>query len=135
MALKILQKQKVVKLKQIEHTLNEKNILAVCDFPFLVNMVSSFKDNSNLYMLLEVSCGRPNLVKSSSFLPFMSYCSPCFTALLSTSAAVTPHSTAASPAFIQVAFGLHGLRRDKFMWVVGCWFWAVVVYLFGDSVV
>jgi hypothetical protein len=85
MALKILQKQKVVKLKQIEHTLNEKSILAVCDFPFLVNMVSSFKDNSNLYMLLEVSCGLPNLVNSPSFFYSMSYCSPCFTSLHLTS--------------------------------------------------
>jgi protein kinase A len=56
-ALKILEKKKVVKLKQVEHTLNEKNILAAIDFPFLVNMVASFKDNSNVYMLLEFAPG------------------------------------------------------------------------------
>uniref|UniRef100_A0A8C5S6C2 cAMP-dependent protein kinase n=1 Tax=Laticauda laticaudata TaxID=8630 RepID=A0A8C5S6C2_LATLA len=42
-AMKILDKQKVVKLKQIEHTLNEKRIL----------QAYSFKDNTNLYMVME----------------------------------------------------------------------------------
>lgn len=54
MALKILEKAKVVKLKQIEHTLYEKQILASINFPFLVHMPASFKDNSNLYMVMEV---------------------------------------------------------------------------------
>eukprot|EP00800_Vazella_pourtalesii_P018688 TRINITY_DN609_c0_g1_i3.p1 TRINITY_DN609_c0_g1~~TRINITY_DN609_c0_g1_i3.p1 ORF type:complete len:346 (-),score=65.05 TRINITY_DN609_c0_g1_i3:201-1238(-) len=52
-ALKILDKQKVVKLKQVEHTLNEKQILASISFPFLISMAYSFKDNTNLYMVLE----------------------------------------------------------------------------------
>ena len=42
-ALKILDRQKVVKLKQVEHTLNEKKILTSISFPFLVNLEFHFK--------------------------------------------------------------------------------------------
>lgn len=52
-ALKILDKAKVVKLKQVEHTMNEKRILASINCPFLVNMEYHFKDNSYLYMVME----------------------------------------------------------------------------------
>lgn len=56
-ALKILEKAKVVKLKQVEHTLNEKKILAAINFPFIVNLEYHFKDNSYLYMVMEFVSG------------------------------------------------------------------------------
>lgn len=56
-ALKILEKAKVVRLKQVEHTLSEKRILAAIEFPFLINLTASFKDASNLYMVMEFAVG------------------------------------------------------------------------------
>jgi protein kinase A len=41
----------------VEHTLNEKRILSSISFPFLVSMWASFKDNSNLYIVLEFVTG------------------------------------------------------------------------------
>ena len=57
LALKIMEKQNIVKLKQVEHTLSEKRILQAIKFPFLVNLVYSFKDNSHLYLALDFASG------------------------------------------------------------------------------
>lgn len=56
-AMKVLNKAQVVKMKQVEHTINEKKILEVIDHPFLVSMITSFQDDQNLYMVLEYIIG------------------------------------------------------------------------------
>jgi hypothetical protein len=56
-AMKMLKKENIVKMKQVEHTLNEKKILSSIDFPFIVKLAYSFKDTSNLYMILEYVTG------------------------------------------------------------------------------
>lgn len=56
-ALKILSMADVIKLKQVEHVKNEKNILSQVSHPFIVSMVWSHKDKSCLYMLFTFVCG------------------------------------------------------------------------------
>ncbi|OON20713.1 hypothetical protein X801_03398 [Opisthorchis viverrini] len=38
-----MDKEKIVKLKQVDHILNEKRILAAVDFPFFIKLFYSFK--------------------------------------------------------------------------------------------
>ena len=52
-AIKVLVKERMIKLAHVEHMLNEKKILSSISFPFIVSMEATFKDNSNLYMVLE----------------------------------------------------------------------------------
>ena len=52
-AIKILKKEKVVKTKQIEHTKYEKNLLLEIDCPFVVNLLTTFQDSKNLYLVME----------------------------------------------------------------------------------
>ena len=56
-ALKVLAKTDVVRLKQVSHLNSERSILTKVDHPFLVNMVASFQDSKNCYMLMEYVVG------------------------------------------------------------------------------
>ncbi|OQN95938.1 hypothetical protein B0A48_17776 [Cryoendolithus antarcticus] len=57
-ALKILRKVDVIRLKQVEHVKNERNVLAaVAGHPFITTMVASFQDADTLYMLLDYCPG------------------------------------------------------------------------------
>jgi len=56
-AMKVLNKAQVVRLKQVEHTINEKKILDQIDHPFLVKMYGTFQDDHNLYMIMEYVVG------------------------------------------------------------------------------
>lgn len=42
-AIKIIRKDIVIKLKQVEHTINEKNILDCIDCPFIIHMIEHFQ--------------------------------------------------------------------------------------------
>lgn len=52
-ALKIMKKLEIVRLKQVEHVRNEKDILMSVNHPFLVTLFAVAQDKRNLYMLLE----------------------------------------------------------------------------------
>ncbi|KAG0374734.1 cAMP-dependent protein kinase catalytic subunit [Mortierella sp. AD032] len=56
-AMKVLKKTEVVRLKQVEHTNNEKMILERVEHPFLINMWGTFQDVRNLYMVMDYVVG------------------------------------------------------------------------------
>ncbi|KAF9915670.1 camp-dependent protein kinase catalytic subunit, partial [Linnemannia zychae] len=56
-AMKVLKKSEVVRLKQVEHTNNEKMILERVEHPFLINLWGTFQDVRNLYMVMDYVVG------------------------------------------------------------------------------
>lgn len=52
-AIKILKKERVIKMKQLEHVKYEKNLLHEIQCPFVVNLITSFQDAKNLYLVME----------------------------------------------------------------------------------
>ncbi|KJE96019.1 cAMP-dependent protein kinase catalytic subunit isoform 3 [Capsaspora owczarzaki ATCC 30864] len=52
-AIKLIKKSVVIKLKQVEHTINEKNILACISCPFVISLNTHFQDKLNLYFVIE----------------------------------------------------------------------------------
>merc|ERR1712060_774495 len=53
MALKIMKKSEVIRLKQVEHIKAETNILNQIEHPFIVNLLANFQDEKRLFLLLE----------------------------------------------------------------------------------
>lgn len=53
LALKILKKSEVMRLKQVEHVKAERQILSMIEHPFIVNLLATFQDEKRLFMLLE----------------------------------------------------------------------------------
>ncbi len=72
MACKIIGKERVVKTRQIEHTITEKNILFATNSKFIVKLYDYFQDG----MLSVPSLGKASCNKKpdSSFLRSVSYC-------------------------------------------------------------
>ncbi|KAF8624490.1 hypothetical protein AX17_007119 [Amanita inopinata Kibby_2008] len=52
-AIKVLSKERVVKMKQVEHTNNERHLLSAVQHPFIINLWGTFQDASNLYMVMD----------------------------------------------------------------------------------
>ena len=56
-AVKILKKSEIIRLKQVEHIIAEKAILASIDHPFIVNLWGYFQDTRYLYLIQEFVVG------------------------------------------------------------------------------
>ncbi|KAK3110823.1 cAMP-dependent protein kinase catalytic subunit [Teratosphaeriaceae sp. CCFEE 6253] len=52
-AVKVLKKQQVVKMKQVEHTNDERRMLQRCRHPFLITLWGTWQDSRNLYMVMD----------------------------------------------------------------------------------
>lgn len=50
---KIMRKADIVKMRQVDHVKNEKNILSTISHPLLVNLRHSFQDRGNLYLVFD----------------------------------------------------------------------------------
>ncbi|EKC99215.1 hypothetical protein A1Q2_06415 [Trichosporon asahii var. asahii CBS 8904] len=68
-AIKVLNKEKVVKMKQVEHTNSEREMLVRVRHPFLVNLWGTFQDVNNLYMVMDFVAGGElfSLLRKSQF--------------------------------------------------------------------
>lgn len=52
-AIKVLKKTQVVKMKQVEHTNDERKMLQKVKHPFLITLWGTFQDTKNLYMVMD----------------------------------------------------------------------------------
>lgn len=52
-AVKVLKKAQVVKMKQVEHTNDERRMLQEVKHPFLITLWGTFQDSKNLYMVMD----------------------------------------------------------------------------------
>lgn len=52
-AIKVLKKEQVVRMKQIEHTNDERRMLKLVEHPFLIRMWGTFQDSRNLFMVMD----------------------------------------------------------------------------------
>ncbi|KAG0171243.1 camp-dependent protein kinase catalytic subunit [Apophysomyces sp. BC1034] len=52
-AVKVLKKSEIVRMKQVEHTRNERSVLMSIEHPFIVNLWATFTDCSHIYMVMD----------------------------------------------------------------------------------
>lgn len=56
-AIKVLKKAEIIKLKQVDHIMNEIKILSVIDHPFLINTEGFSQDDRYIYLVLDLING------------------------------------------------------------------------------
>lgn len=52
-AMKTLKKERVVNMKQVEHTNDERRMLRLAQHPFIIRMWGTFQDSRNLFMIMD----------------------------------------------------------------------------------
>lgn len=52
-AMKVLSKAQVVKMKQVEHTNDERKILSLVQHPFVIKMWGTFQDSRSVFMIMD----------------------------------------------------------------------------------
>lgn len=52
-AIKVLKKAQVIKMKQVEHTNDERKMLKLIEHPFIIRMWGTFQDSKNLFMVMD----------------------------------------------------------------------------------
>ena len=56
-AMKEMSKKKIIDKKSIKSILNERDLLARMNHPFIVNMHFAFQDNDNVYLVMDLLKG------------------------------------------------------------------------------
>ncbi|CAG0908349.1 unnamed protein product, partial [Cyprideis torosa] len=56
-ALKQLRIKDVLRMKQVDHVMNEKKVLQKVHHPFIIDLMTTWHDNSALYLLFEYVSG------------------------------------------------------------------------------
>merc|ERR1740117_899159 len=56
-ALKVISKDRIIKTKQVEHTMGEKDILFSTNSRFIVRLFDYFQDQKSIYLMLEFASG------------------------------------------------------------------------------
>jgi len=86
-ALKCMRKGQIVQMKQVAHVCNEKDLLDMCDHPFILGLVGHMQDDREIYMLFELVLGGElfsELDKRKSFdFPSTRFYSACVASALS----------------------------------------------------
>lgn len=57
LAMKVLRKTSVIRLKQVEHINSERDVLETMSHPFVVGLHATFQDDVNLYMIMDYVVG------------------------------------------------------------------------------